>query len=546
MKQTKKPFIQNSSASKLDERPSIKSSSTSVKKQKQKSSASLTATSNEQKQRSRSVDTKFRSFFTSSGSTGTSYFTQIVNSFNLDGAQSNLPTTTTKNSNNNNNMKRSCDHSSIHNINRASISKFSLSGISSQINRRKSSSSNCETQPPALSLADENEFESQTKPVYYKQLEEKNEQDRQKLNEIMKKLDAQLLTAKMDIIQDDCQQNANLNANQPTRTSAKGARRCAEQPGETATQVPLQCLNTASKFLSSSFSSSSTTSGVLVNGEFSSSSSCAISKSPLDAAGKTDARTVVPRVKRNDLNSLSSISSSSEDIVISPKLTAPQKTPSKRTGHKSNGVNRRHTIASANFLADDDDDDEVDDVKVEPTPPSPPRRAAIFKKLRKIEPANTNDILKLLHNRNQLTASKSISSLPSMNRTSQTSNHQLFYSKQLEKEEQQVKRTILNLSPLSISASSISSSSSSNSLTNSNQPVGIKQLQPKQVLVTNIANEVGSIGIAINQLSLNNLNNCCCQSNNNSNTGTNHQHSEFLFNQINNCINLSSNFESFI
>lgn len=123
--------------------------------------------------------------------------------------------------------------------------------------------------------------------------------------------------------------------------------------------------------------------------------------------------------------------------------------------------------------------------------------------------------------------SKSISYLPSLSSNKSVFSTQkmkygddrLLYEKYLDKEENELKRAVLNLSPLSISVSSSSTSTSTNSnsslipLSNSNlssiSKSGVKSNSKKnrsRIFVKNIADEVGSIGSAVNQLSSNNSN----------------------------------------
>lgn len=195
------------------------------------------------------------------------------------------------------------------------------------------------------------------------------------------------------------------------------------------------------KYISSSVSSSSSTSGVVAG----SSSSC-VSASPMVRKMK------INRAQR--FASLSSISSSYEDLsFVSPR--------------NCKKIVRRHTIAG---VADESEEECRDDL--------------VNFRCRKKE--------KLAKN-NKKSNSKSIADLP-CHTVLDKPVVDIDKDKKIVKEEQ-VKQTILNFSsPLSISASSVSSTSSSTSSLN-------KLNHFKKIAVNNLADEVGSIGLAVSQLS---------------------------------------------
>ncbi|CAF0861331.1 unnamed protein product, partial [Brachionus calyciflorus] len=205
-----------------------------------------------------------------------------------------------------------------------------------------------------------------------------------------------------------------------------------------------------SKYFSSSMSSSSSTSGVVVGG---SSSSC-ISASPMF-------RNRLKCDKSSKLCSLSSISSSSEDFsVLSPKVNSKKK------------IVRRHTISGKLDNYESEEEESRDDL------------LNYGKKFKK----NTKKSNKL--------NSKSIAELPSLTNCEVLNSKKNFDCTKYEKEEQNVQRTILNLSPLSISASSVSSTSSSVG----NSTVSLGKTRLRKIAGSNLADEVGSIGLAVSQL----------------------------------------------
>lgn len=360
----------------------------------------------EAKQRSRSVDTRFKPLGFILGFNSSS-LNQTVNSYDLETGQTSL-----------NNRKKLFKKTS-----KTSESKFlddSLIKLKTYENKpdvvtTKATTTISQKSTPTARKSYADAIKSkldEPSMLDFKELEKKNEAELERLNKLMKKLEIDLINAHMEMIEDDY----------------------------------IKMDRVKNKYLSSSVSSSSSTSGVVVG----SSSSC-VSASPM-FRNKIN--------KNSKLCSLSSISSSSEDLsVLSPKLDEKKK------------IVRRHTISGKLEESEEECRDDL---------------IGLNKKEKKCHNGKMRKF-----------SSKSIAELPSLNTWDKLEvKNKKLDGKKFDKEERQVKRTILNLSPLSISASSVSSSSVSSSTASLNKTSRIKKIAG-----SNVADEVGSIGLAVSQMS---------------------------------------------
>ena len=570
-----RPATQTSAQNQLDT-----SSSKSPKKQAKQSF-------NAQKHRSRSVDIRFKSIgaFLSSSSKPAANQSNAVSSADLVGTnKTDSNTTPRKSTKTQPNLYYDHNQSSSNNISSSKLQKSTPLTRKSYTEVLKTTPSsntstnltNNITSSSLLTPQDSNnKYESQ-QIMNFKLLEKKNELEREKLNQIMKKLEIDLMNAKIDLMEEEdymrstpisllypslcmissspsvMNENATHSSilkplhptifNSSTLTSSSPAK--INEKKLNASIFGATNPNSRAKYLSSSISSSSSTSGVVATTGPSSSSSSVSTSPPLQTnIAKTSAKS------GNKLNSLSSISSNS-DVSLSAQTADKlnemgEKVKETSRSSKKSKPARRHTIASStidifrcsgdnqhqstseeNEFAENEVFDELEYINSErlrqksidkanqtlmglSLTTSRPRVKLIksnkFKKLNKTALSNgeaettmSNDLIRLISdskaNSIKMT-SKSVANLPSLINKSNDYNFKLLKTnKKEEQQEQQVKTTILNLSPLSISASSVStsktnSSSSISSLINNSNAIKSKM----DAVATNLSSEVGSI-----------------------------------------------------
>ncbi len=289
-------------------------------------------------------------------------------------------------------------------------------------------------------------------PIDIKSLEKKNELERLRLNEIMKKLEIDLMNAKLELMQDDCLKSYTLslfNERSSEKTNYK-----------------------------QSFSCDSSTSGIVATTE-----SSAVASSASSSASSVNGS---PQIYSTFVNKLTTIHSQNNSQPNQTKtnasITSPinqnhttlnnQENKQKKKRIKKNPL-RRHTIA-------------MSIAEFKPIHQLSEQIKSISKSNSKKRSKSNSKVAQ--EEKSRKTLSKSISNLPSLNKEKLIPNEDASCASN-EIDESQVKSAILNLSPLSISTSSVSSvSSSSMSITN-------KQYNRKQAfnVATNLSNQVGSI-----------------------------------------------------
>jgi hypothetical protein len=341
---------------------------------------------NAQKHRSRSVDIRFKSIGAFLSSTGKPAASQsnAVSSADLVGTNKTESNTTPRKSTKTQpNLFYDHNQSSNNNISSSKLQKSTPLTRKSYTEVLKAApSSNASTNLTNISLLtpqdSSNKYESQ-QIMNFKLLEKKNELEREKLNQIMKKLEIDLMNAKIDLMEEEdymrstpislmypslCMISSSpsvMNENTTHSSILKPLHPTIFNSSTLASSSPAKINekklnasvfgatnpNSRAKHLSSSISSSSSTSGVVATTGPSSSSSSVSTSPPLQVNTAKNSSTK----SGNKLNSLSSISSNSDASLSAQTADKLNEIGEKvketsRPGKKSKPA-RRHTIASS-------------------------------------------------------------------------------------------------------------------------------------------------------------------------------------------------------